>query len=90
MSVAIDPSRRDTPRRAAPGGSEQISSAPPVLLDTRPYVHPATRGWRVPMIRTAAYLRALDRRFQPGKELEDWLTAEQEIEDLMACGAASY
>jgi hypothetical protein len=90
MSVAIDPSRGDTPRHAVPGGSEQIRSAPPVLLDIRPYLHPATQGWREPMIRRAAYLRALDRRFQPGKELEDWLAAEQEIEELMACGAAPY
>jgi hypothetical protein len=90
MSVAIDPSRRGTPRRAASCGSEQTSSATSVRLDLRPYLHPATQGWREPMIRRAAYLRSLNRGFQPGKELEDWLAAEQEIEDLIACGAAPY
>jgi hypothetical protein len=90
MSVAIDPSRRGTPRRAASCGSEQISSSASVLLDIRPYLHPATQGWREPMIRRAAYLRSLNRGFQPGKELEDWLAAEQEIDHLIACGAAPY
>ena len=90
MSVPIDPSRRRPPRRAASCGSEQISSAARMLLDLRPYLHPATHGWREPMIRRAAYLRSLNRGFQPGRELEDWLAAEQEIDDLIACGAAPY
>jgi hypothetical protein len=42
------------------------------------------------MIRRAAYLRALNRGFQPGRELEDWLVAEREIEGLIDCGAAPY
>ena len=42
------------------------------------------------MIRRAAYLRSLNRGFQPGGELEDWLAAEHEVEDLIACGAAPY
>ncbi len=90
MTVPIDPSRRRPPRRAAACGSEQISSAPSTPLDTTPYLYPATRGWREPMIRRAAYLRSLNRQFQPGKELEDWLAAEQEIDNLIACGAAPY
>lgn len=40
-------------------------------LDTTPYLHPATQGWREPLIRRAAYLRSLNRQFQPDKELED-------------------
>jgi hypothetical protein len=90
MTVAIDPSRRGTPRRAASCGSEQISSAAPQPLDIGPYLRSTTHGWREPMIRRAAYLRSLDRGFQPGKELEDWLAAEAEIDHLMACGAAPY
>jgi hypothetical protein len=31
-------------------------------------------------IREAAYLRAQERGFQPGHELEDWLAAEQEVD----------
>jgi hypothetical protein len=83
MTVPIYPSSRDHPRRAASCGSEQISSA--TSNEARPYL-----GWREPMIRRAAYFRSLNRHFQSGKELEDWLTAEQEIENLIACGAAPY
>jgi len=90
MSVPIDPARRAAPRRATSCGSEQGGSAPSVRLDMSSYVYPPTHGWREPMIRRAAYLRALNRGFQPGKELEDWLAAEREIEDLIACGAAPY
>ena len=59
-------------------------------LDIRPYLHAATFGWREPIIRRAAYLRSLNRGFRPGKGLEDWLAAEQEIDHLIACGAAPY
>lgn len=90
MSVPIDPARRAAPRRAVSCGNEQVGSAPAARLDISSYVYPPTRGWREPMIRKAAYLRALSRGFQPGKELEDWLAAEREIEDLIACGAAPY
>ena len=90
MSVAIDPSRCGIPHRAASCGSEQISSAASRPLDIGPYRHPAALGWREPMIRRAAYLRSLNRGFQPGGELEDWLAAEHEVEDLIACGAAPY
>jgi Protein of unknown function (DUF2934) len=90
MSVPIDPSRRGSPRRAACCGSEQISSAARQPLDIAPYLHPVTQGWREPMIRRAAYLRSLNRGFQPGKELEDWLAAEREVDDLAASGAAPY
>jgi hypothetical protein len=61
-----------------------------MALDSRPRPHPATHGWREPTIRRAAYLRSLSRGFPPGKELEDWLAAEQEIDHLIACGAAPY
>jgi hypothetical protein len=44
----------------------------------------------VSIIRRAAYLRSLNRGLQPGKELEDWLAAEQEIDHLIACGAVPY
>src|SRR5271155_3240149 len=90
MNVSIDPSRRGTPRWAASCGGEQISSAGPMPLDIRPYLHAATFGWREPIIRRAAYLRSLNRGLQPGKELEDWLPAEQGNDHPIACGAAPY
>jgi len=34
------------------------------------------------MIATAAYFCAEQRHFEPGHELEDWLTAEQQIKAL--------
>jgi hypothetical protein len=90
MNVSIDPSRRGTARRAASCGGEQISFAGPMPFDIRPYLHPASHGWREPMILRAAYLRSLNRGFRNGKEREDWLAAEQEIDHLIACGAAPY
>jgi hypothetical protein len=59
-------------------------------LNIRPDLQPATYGWREPMIRTVAYLRSLNRGFQPGNAVEDWLAAEKEIDRLIACGAAPY
>jgi hypothetical protein len=90
MSVSIDPARRGAPRRAMSCGSEQGGSGTSPRLDITQYEYPTTQGWREPMIRRAAYLRSLNRGFQPGKELEDWLAAEREVEDLIACGAAPY
>lgn len=39
---------------------------------------------REEMIRTAAYLLAEQRGFCPGKELDDWLEAERQVEHAMA------
>jgi hypothetical protein len=38
---------------------------------------------RLQLIAEAAYFRAERRGFQPGKELEDWLAAEIEIDALL-------
>jgi hypothetical protein len=35
------------------------------------------------MIADAAYFRAERRNFAPGHELEDWLTAEREVDALL-------
>ena len=45
---------------------------------------PAPLKTREMMIREAAYLLAEGRGFGPGKELEDWLAAEQQIDQWMA------
>ncbi len=90
MNLSIDPSRRATPRWAASCGGEQMGSAGPMPFDIRPYLHRTTLGWREPTIRRAAYLRSLNRGFQPGNELGDWLAAEQEVDRLIAFGAAPY
>jgi hypothetical protein len=41
---------------------------------------------REAMIRKAAYLRAANRRFSPGQEVDDWLAAETEIDRMLANG----
>ena len=45
-----------------------------------------TPAERHAMIELAAYYRAELRGFAPGRELEDWLAAEHEIDEL--CGLA--
>jgi hypothetical protein len=41
------------------------------------------------MIAQAAYFRAEGRHFAPGREREDWLAAEAEVDQLLAGGIAS-
>lgn len=41
---------------------------------------PGARRVRECMIREAAYFKAQQRGFAPGRELEDWLAAEREID----------
>ena len=40
------------------------------------------------MIAEAAYLRAEKRDFAPGFEVEDWLSAESEVDTLLTLGVA--
>lgn len=49
---------------------------------------PLDAAAREELIRTAAYLRAEYRGFIPGHELEDWLSAEREIDYWIASRAA--
>lgn len=45
--------------------------------------HPdVEHAWREKRIRDAAYFRSLRRAACPGKEMEDWLAAEREIDDV--------
>jgi Protein of unknown function (DUF2934) len=55
-----------------------------------PTCTPAAIVWRDEMIRQAAYFRSQQRRPCPGKDLEDWLAAERQIDELRACGGAPY
>jgi len=49
-----------------------------------PIFDPADTGLREEMIRQAAYFRSQHRRDFPGNELEDWLAAEREIDEMIA------
>lgn len=60
--------------RTAETTASQLETGEPVSL-------PATREER---IAAAAYRRAEDRDFAPGLELDDWLSAEREIDDAIA------
>jgi hypothetical protein len=44
---------------------------------------------RYVMIEQAAYFRAARRGFEPGHELDDWLAAEAEIENLVGASGRS-
>ncbi len=47
---------------------------------TNPLVEQA---WRDKLVREAAYFRSQHRRPCHGKELEDWLAAEQEVDEAL-------
>jgi hypothetical protein len=47
---------------------------------TNPLVEQA---WRDKLVREAAYLRSQQRSPCPGKELEDWLAAEREVDESL-------
>ncbi|MBS0419479.1 MAG: DUF2934 domain-containing protein [Proteobacteria bacterium] len=68
-------------RTSRAGGSGNLSQPWfPVVTRSRALI-PASL--REDMIRDAAYLRAQARDFTPGAELEDWLAAEQEVDELI-------
>jgi hypothetical protein len=52
----------------------------PPLFDPLRFVKPARPPPRQEQIAERAYFRALNRGFEPGHELEDWLAAEAEID----------
>ena len=81
------------PRARKPARKAAVEpTAPPVVAPQEPIAgkpavaKPAVEMTpidRDQMIATAAYFRAANRQFQPGHELEDWLSAEREIDALL-------
>jgi hypothetical protein len=65
--------RNDVDRRVGP--------APAVLVTRGGPLIPASL--RLDMIRDAAFFRAEARNFAPGQEIEDWLAAEQDVDELI-------
>lgn len=53
----------------------------PPSFDPLRFVAPATIRTRKVLIAELAYFRALNRGFEPGHEMEDWLEAEAEFEN---------
>jgi Protein of unknown function (DUF2934) len=59
-------------------GTRAAATADP--RTTNPLVEQA---WRDKMVREAAYFRSQHRRPCHGKELEDWLAAEREVDEAL-------
>jgi hypothetical protein len=72
--------KRKTAAKAAVAPKKAPDTAPPTVEVNSLRLGVVDR--RV-MIETAAYYRAERRRFEAGHELEDWLSAEAEIEALL-------
>jgi hypothetical protein len=74
-------------RQAAVSEAAQAAHAaqrPNTIVGRTPaFIEPERRGV---MIAEAAYYRAERRGFEPGHELEDWLTAEGEINGMLTRG----
>jgi hypothetical protein len=71
------------PKRAKHAlGSDHSPSLPNKIVSARVELIPASL--RHDMIREGAYYLAEARSFEPGRELEDWLTAELQIDELIA------
>lgn len=74
--------RKRAPRKQA---SQPVAEVPVTEIQYQAFVDPQQRA---SLIATAAYLRAQDRGFQPGHELEDWLAAETEVDAGLMRGTA--
>jgi hypothetical protein len=72
---------REEPPAARNEVGRAVVPAPKVLTTRSAPLIPASL--RSDMIRDAAYFRAEARGFAPGKEIEDWLAAEQDVEELI-------
>ena len=67
-------------KRSAPKKAAAKKAAAP-KASTSPVRVSAEERWR--MVATAAYHRAEKRGFAPGHEVEDWLAAEKDIDDVL-------
>jgi Protein of unknown function (DUF2934) len=77
------PAEKAAPRRRAEPAKP---AAPAPGASTRIAV---TEDVRRAMIAEVAYLRAEQRGFESGNEVEDWLAAEAEVDALLRAGGAS-
>ena len=93
IAPEVNPPPGRTSRRASKKRASDPIGAPPGALASEPNsgssatVIDASR--RQDMIREAAYFRAQQRGFAAGEELQDWLVAEQQIDQWLNGGAAT-
>lgn len=79
-------SRQIDELKASRKRASQQAQSQPLAATPRSEVSNETR---YVMIQEAAYLRAERRGFEPGFELEDWLAAENEIDNLLGATPSS-
>jgi DUF2934 family protein len=80
----VDISTHGQSRQATASSGRSIGTATFKRSGAAPIFDPADTGLREEMIRQAAYFRSQHRGHFPGNELEDWLTAEREIDEMIA------
>jgi hypothetical protein len=71
----VTPARKRAPRKRAAA----TEAARPNFVDPQQ---------RAALIARAAYLRAMNRGFAPGHDVEDWLAAEAEVDAELLRGSA--
>ena len=78
------PEEKVAPTPAAPRvRAKSTTTRPRKTADTAPTQVAVSEDVRRGMIAEAAYLRAERRGFAPGREHEDWLAAEAEVDALL-------
>jgi DUF2934 family protein len=65
------PAAKRSPRRRSTDAEPEIPVERPSFVDPQQ---------RAGLIARAAYFRAMERGFEPGNELSDWLAAEAEVD----------
>jgi hypothetical protein len=73
--------RRKTPRKAATATPKPDRRAAAAPLSTSNVRAEASPDEIRRLIAEAAYYRAMERGFEPGHELEDWIEAESQVMD---------
>jgi Protein of unknown function (DUF2934) len=76
-----------TARAVNSRGSKRARATPPpensVVTRSSAYIEPEARD---AMVAEAAYFRSAHRGFEPGHEIDDWLSAESDIDAALARG----
>ncbi len=78
----------DTPRNPEPLSASAARRSRARKAGVPPVLMPVTPQTRHAMIAERAYLRAERRGFGPGRETEDWLAAEAEVDALLKVSLA--
>lgn len=69
---------------ATPNSTTKRPRAPRRAVESPPSIAPVSAEERRRMIAEAAYYRALDRNFQGGDPIRDWLMAEHEVNQRLS------